>query len=963
MLAAAKLLKAKAAQENATAGDAPAGDAPAGDAAKAPALPAGKAGGGLAALLGGGGMFKVAAAAAKFKKGGERAHQVSKEKRELIKKVEGYSKWKTCGDKMTKAIQDLIKPHIKEPAKSGNDDSSDSEDSSDGGAQTVESQILSGIQNALKSFNDDAINACIDAWEVEKQTKRLQTVQDHLEKKEKDNRKAHHEFMMELSGLKTQLYAAQAAAQDRAAGKEVKITSSDIVFYEATEYLEEDQRQLVKEIVEYKIREELARGTDADKLGDSLSALKKKLKDSQEQLEVMKQQDLDNQSMLTKLRSEITERAKADLEKQMVGEEEKEVEPTKPIKKEQGVQTDEGVEHGCMPMGPDDWGCARETQTDASNNHVEIQTDPDDELQSARESAKSAEEMLKHSAREVSGLREMNDALQLDLTRVQEQLRQLQEAGDCKFIEKPKPPMASISMQTDHWEPGPSAQETELLLSGRDTRIKELQDALEALEKERADLLSEAQALRLASKKGAGVGDEEFAKSEAERKRLQKRNKELDEEVAAAAERNTMLEIAINELRDKLKTLQDQLRAAGMGEIADRMFDSAGLAEILSNKPLSVFDRLYNDALKRVRRMEGYKEKRRQEQQAMTSTFHTIENPQPPRPIDPNTGLTVQTAAGGYGSYNKPGSPDASRRSPSPPGGQGVDAEPQEEVKICVNTRVRCLSGMQIKSGARTVQVPKGALGTCVQLYPSMAIDWDCLPSVDKMIVQPDMVQGIIDRPRSQDRGFNSASQREPSGGRLGSQGSPSITTTQFQMPIMVQETAAAPPLRTRQPSPQRTHGDWPAPASRAPQVPAGLPQVSLAGLSKSFSSPQFSLDSPSKASQAPRRLPRLDSPSSPSRVPAGNLNAMRQAGLNPTFEAVSFIAGAGVGPAPPLRPSSVGRIQGKGAAAAEDATPHRTSPVRILAQAQSGGGSKTRSRSQPPVDFMVSGEHVAPLS
>merc|ERR1719183_2069894 len=93
---------------------------------------------------------------------------------------------------------------------------------------------------------------------------------------------------------------------------------------------------------------------------------------------------------------------------------------------------------------------------------------------------------------------------------------------------------------------------------------------------------------------------------------------------------NTKLEIAINELREKMKALGEQLRSAGMGHIADRMFDSSGLAEILSNKPLSVFDRLYNDALKRTRRTGGVKGGK--EAQALLSTVQHINRAGQPPP-------------------------------------------------------------------------------------------------------------------------------------------------------------------------------------------------------------------------------------------------------------------------------------------------------------------------------------------
>eukprot|EP00929_Paragymnodinium_shiwhaense_P009983 TRINITY_DN11444_c0_g1_i1.p1 TRINITY_DN11444_c0_g1~~TRINITY_DN11444_c0_g1_i1.p1 ORF type:complete len:1310 (-),score=407.96 TRINITY_DN11444_c0_g1_i1:474-4403(-) len=138
-----------------------------------------------------------------------------------------------------------------------------------------------------------------------------------------------------------------------------------------------------------------------------------------------------------------------------------------------------------------------------------------------------------------------------------------------------------------------------------------------------------------------------LAAAEAERDKLKDENEKL-------REKNMQLELALNELGEKLREAQQALRDAGLGDIADKIFADVGLGEILGfvGKAICVFDRLYQDALRRLRKhADLQKISQGTHAKALLATLRHIYNgPQAP-------GGIVGSAIGGFPSAMGGGAP------------------------------------------------------------------------------------------------------------------------------------------------------------------------------------------------------------------------------------------------------------------------------------------------------------------
>jgi len=831
---------------------------------------------------------------------------------------------------------------------------------------------------------------------------------------------------------------------------DVKIKSSDIVFYEATEYLDEEQRALVKEIVEYKLRDELARGTNLEDVGESSQKLKKDLKESEEKVEQLSIQLQDEQAIVRNLRLEFDERAKAELSKQMLERRPSVVEVMPCVKvKDFAIQTDpetkEVVVEAAAPKPSAD-ACIDTFDLAPPTEDAEIQTDPmpeasdsgadtemssikcmkvptsvagvqtddvqavvDPEIAKLQQALEEAQSEYRTCSKAVEQLQDDKRSLERELATAigaYDRLKAAQESGGpVKIVEvakaPEKAPSVMIAVQTDTVEEygGPSEQEQARILKLRDDKIAELQDGNNHKDKLLASLRKEHEALKarleqqvdaISNRPSTAHSDgemlEKLEKAEKEAQRLRGKNQTLGDELEKSKETNTMLEIAINELRDKLKCLQEQLRNAGMGHIADRMFDSAGLAEILSNKPLSVFDRLYNDALKRERRQGTFKAKKEQAANAFLATVHHVQTGEPfgtssapgmaremrggepsspksltrqslqERPHVTNAHMTVSSYhdinGQSVGQIPATASNEQNRAlaPPTPPAAK--DASLQGSLELKINARVRATEPMQLKIGARTVVVAVGAMGTVVQMYPHLGIDWDCLPSVDKMIVQPDMVEvaAVVDMSRSPER-RTSDPRRQNVDPHPGAQ--------QSHMPPIVSPGNS--PMRPPRSPPTSASDFWPSQGNR-------LPQMNPQGLTKSMSTPTFILGEQQSSPQ--RRLPRL---ASPGPMRSNTDRTMNRSDGFKGLDSVSFIAAAGSRPVSSMdqlmrtsgdkignvdqvmrSTGEVGKMQQRGpAGGAADTSASSKSAGNLRSVAQN---SRTRSQSHPPCKLVVQG-------
>jgi len=1008
-------------------------------------------------------MFAVAAAAKKFKRGAA-ATQVSREKRELLKKVVNDRKFKLGAAKVQGRLEELFRPYLENAPAGRNEDkelASDASSNSDDGAGaegSVPDKVLKEMKDILNAFNEESVQIACDTWEVDSHAKKLKTATDHLATAEKVNRDAHQGFMKELLSSKNQI----AQLQNKPI-LDIKINSNDIVFYEVTEYLSEEQRQLVKDMVEYKVRAELTRGTALEDLADGNAALKKQLEEQEAKLKELEMALGDSQSMVKNMRLEQDERMRADMDKRidrrpstpMVSMNAKDTASQTDMIKDVVVTKDAAVKE------------TRDATTDVNDSFptlydtmsAECQTDPvqfsngkevevtvykeaakpesrSNETQTEAEEAAAPDPMLEQLARAAqeaeSRHREMKEALeakqsenlaiQAELAKAKRDLKAAQDAGGpVKIVEVAavKAPTAIQEVQTDPMETvvsyaGPSELEQALELKARDEVIRELKEEMQAKAEENTKLTKDNQTLKkelenlkdwIKDNPGTGgapvnvtggASSEELEKAQEANLKLKAENKKLQDELEESKEMNTKLEVAINELTAKLKMLQEQLRSAGMGHIADRMFDNAGLAEILSNKPLSVFDRLYNDALKRVRRTPAFTTVAKSPHaQALLSTVQHINHAGNPPPQQPGAAqsfaspptyaaqpqqfapqqyppqqyspqqyapqqyapqqyapqqyapqqyggppsqnayqgqqqrppqrpmgmqhagpqpqqrqqfgnpfmvtnygqqpqrpqFVAQAQQGSYQDFAQQGShqqqpapyqqqaapPQSPPKPPSrslvnaemgagdmePGNAQKPPEEPAEEIKIVINTQVRATEKMQFKIGARSVIVKVGAIGKVVQMYPQLGVDWECLPSVDKIFVEADMIEAVPlnvppPQPQADPRQNNMYMSQtmdtfhNPNQGFGGGGLPPQMASPQMASPL-----------------PQMSPGMRPGLSQMAPGMPGmarsqqsfGSSGNVFPSMAKSSSTPSFPFDSQQGSPVKSNALPRLESP------------------------------------------------------------------------------------------------------
>lgn len=268
--------------------------------------------------------------------------------------------------------------------------------------------------------------------------------------------------------------------------------------------------------------------------------------------------------------------------------------------------------------------------------------------------------------------------------------------------------------------------------------------------------------------------------------------------------------------------------------------------------------------------------------------------------------------------------------------GETVSALPHSEegtseIRIAIGTRVRCIEKLQLKIGARSVTIKAGDQGTVVQLLPNLGVDWDCLPSVDKIFVKEDMIEALPPQ------GY-----RAPQPAVYMEGASPQTATS----PLPPQEPVVATML------PQLPAGSGARPPNVAPSLPQGaptLPQVSPSlpqlplvpvvghgSISKSSSLPSLSME---------HSLPLIDSPDK-----SGNRRPVFT-GIGHAAQGVVFLAGAG--PRPLSMTSNSFYMKNH-----EDSSASKPAgQLRQSSLTRTGGGQCVRRTLSPPPKFIVRGE------
>lgn len=162
-----------------------------------------------------------------------------------------------------------------------------------------------------------------------------------------------------------------------------------------------------------------------------------------------------------------------------------------------------------------------------------------------------------------------------------------------------------------------------------DSLESSLSETRKLVERERRASDASAQQAERASESAAfaagGAGAPGERTSAAEQKQHREQIQDMEQEICGLKERNSQVEIAIQEMNDKLEEAKRQMGEAGVD--ADAIFEKVGLSSLMSKqaqRKICVFERLYLDALNRVKRRA---EKRGGHLEALARAFKQVHNP------------------------------------------------------------------------------------------------------------------------------------------------------------------------------------------------------------------------------------------------------------------------------------------------------------------------------------------------
>merc|ERR1712048_1513105 len=127
----------------------------------------------------------------------------------------------------------------------------------------------------------EVVRMCLEDWELEQSIIKLNTARTTVARLDKEKRDAHSAHMTELQSLRDRMMKLE-----RKTPIEFVIPAGDLIFYDPTSYLEPDIQAHVKEIVEYKVRQELS---NVDGLTDDTPALKERIKELEAQVKELEE--------------------------------------------------------------------------------------------------------------------------------------------------------------------------------------------------------------------------------------------------------------------------------------------------------------------------------------------------------------------------------------------------------------------------------------------------------------------------------------------------------------------------------------------------------------------------------------------------------------------------------------------------------------------------------------------------
>lgn len=496
------------------------------------------------------------------------------------------------------------------------------------------------LEVTLQSLGEGLARICAECWDVERINGDLNAARLLCGKLEREKVEAHHGFMQELTMLRHRIFAFE-----RRGMVDVTCTDEDLIFYEPLLALDHEHKELVKEIIMYKVRQELARNAGGS---DDTAKLMERLRSQEGEIKDLKEKLADAMYELEHMRKEL------DSEKKPRDKPPPRERPP-PAEVPKAAPLGEPQPQTCQRCEARDRADAQAAAAAAAALAAQAAGDDAAAAAAAASAAAAAAAADALARAEAEGRRKALEAVEkykkgqvlkaklanakADRAPTESLQKQIAELG-CdngiffttlgivtdplpntpapkaeptpKKVEKaaaeepPKPPPAPKATSTPHLgrprrprgelPPNDALGDMEKLLkeiTNHMTRVREADGTMDMADVEDVEDI-------VAVLMGRLLDFRKFTSKALSNERL---IDALKEEIADLKKKLAQAEVAIQELQQKLEDMKQQLQDAGLGDLADKIFEATGLAGVLKGKAkgLRVFDRLYVDAMERAK--------------------------------------------------------------------------------------------------------------------------------------------------------------------------------------------------------------------------------------------------------------------------------------------------------------------------------------------------------------------------
>lgn len=465
------------------------------------------------------------------------------------------------------------------------------------------------IGKPLAVFASDCVRLSWETFEDEK---------IRLASHEKQNEKLVHlilesqeQYLKEVSSLRDRLRAAWGKSPNP-----IEFAQDEIYFYDPIKLLEPKLQEVVKLITIEKVKLELQRFgggsehlvADINRLTDLVEKQKKEFEmeiaNLKKTIEFLKEQDVESKELIKKLQKDLEDRDKViqklEAENKELRERLQSPSPSRRTEQVKEVPADTSeLDSKILELQAE----IDSLKIDKLNLQKRIA-----ELEKAialAQKAQSAPVQASDDGKAAAASTASLDALRREKDQEIARLKALLKEMENKLAEASKRPPSNVATSSPKYVAPPS-NDNELLarleaaereLEASRVTIVEKEERITVVEKELA-----AQAARFKEELDQAVAAEikKIKKKHADQLAAAKiRQEQLEQE-------NAELKTMIDELHKRLAMLQEEMRKAGLGDLADKLLADAGLSKILAAYTGKVkwWERLYDDARDRELRRE-----------------------------------------------------------------------------------------------------------------------------------------------------------------------------------------------------------------------------------------------------------------------------------------------------------------------------------------------------------------------